>query len=64
LLIHGFLFSGAAQVIPESRWLKNWGSNLGRISSRSARRANTVAEDKMHAASKLGLSRDAKTRKR
>ena len=35
-----------AQVIPGSRWLKNSGSNPGRISSRSARRAITVAEDK------------------
>jgi len=38
--------AGPAQVIPESRWLKNWGSNPGRISSRSARRAITVARTK------------------
>ena len=56
--------AGPAQAIPESRWLKNWGSNPGRISSRLARRATTVAEDKMHEAPKMGLSRNADTRKR
>ncbi len=38
-----------AQVIPESRWLKNWAQVLEEISSRSARLAITVAEDRMHA---------------
>jgi len=42
-----------AQVIPESRWLKNWAQVLEEISSRSARRAITVK--KMHEASKVAV---------
>jgi hypothetical protein len=64
LLIHGFLFSGPAQVIRESAGLETGAQIREEISSRSARRAITVAEDKMHEAPKMGLSRNAETRKR
>jgi hypothetical protein len=38
--------AGPAQVIPESRWLKNWGSNL-REEYRRARRAGRLRSQKI-----------------